>query len=441
MATRYNGYVFDKATNTYIQIMRAPTQGGADYDELVNLPITNLYGTDYVYVDISTLEPGKYIVSGKYKLDDHSNMETAITPMEVTVTEDAVTGKKVATYPTIEDGKYVLNIAHFEDFAVTGVDHNIIGDTSEIDQQIDLISQDLAEVKEQILSAGEQISQDIEDVQGQVDQINNELDVLNGDVNTTGSIQKSIKDQIDAYDTQVSAELDTINDTLTQLQGNENVQGSIEQITKSAIDDFDSTLSTVSKSGQAADLAIADESNKFTATNVEGALTELDNKIATTQTQSDISISVAQAPDQGDSTTYIIRQGNIEKGKIHLAKDLVATSGELTSVDGQGNEGTFLKMTIANGTPFYIPVQDLIDVYVGSGDRTSITSGIEVKVLDGVISATLKSVDGALIDQKTITADKLTQSIQDKLAHIQEIDQQLTKHDNLLTWNIIAGFN
>jgi len=85
-------------------------------------------------------------------------------------------------------------------------------------------------------------------------------------------------------------------------------------------------------------------------------------------------------------------------GEINIPVDMVATSGQLyvaTAADTDLVEGdTYIKMTIANGAPFYIPVQELIDVYVG----TNVQTGIQINVVDGVISATIRTLDGALLD-------------------------------------------
>ena len=182
-------------------------------------------------------------------------------------------------------------------------------------------------------------------------------------------------------------------------------------------------LSPVAKSGKASSVSI-DNGNFKTAT-VEGAISELYDSVNDLSTSSVVTLTTAFTPDDNDSATYIFVQGETEIGRIHIGKDLVATKGELVSEDSSGNSGTFIKMTVANGTPFYIPVDELIGVYNGSGDVGTITNGIEIKVTDGVISATVKTIDGAKINDGTVTFVKLAEGVQDKINSIDTVKSEL----------------
>lgn len=118
----------------------------------------------------------------------------------------------------------------------------------------------------------------------------------------------------------------------------------------------------------AAELAVADAGNLFEGTDVEAVLAELAGMVG------DQEVTVTKTTGgAGDDFVYryTFSQGGtqIPNGVIDIAKDMVATDGELVypTVDdpiviGQDTitSGTYIKMTIANGSPFFINVADLI---------------------------------------------------------------------------------
>ena len=151
--------------------------------------------------------------------------------------------------------------------------------------------------------------------------------------------------------------------------GDETVTGLVETL--------DNSLAAVAKSGTAADVAVADSAGNLDSTNVETALAEIVGKIGDAETASAVTVTKTIGGANDDfATRYTFSQGGvaITNGTIDISKDMVATAGELVYEDGQGNEGTFIKMTIANGTPFYIPVADLIEYNaVSSTDEITLT--------------------------------------------------------------------
>jgi len=127
---------------------------------------------------------------------------------------------------------------------------------------------------------------------------------------------------------------------------------------------LDNSLAAVAKSGTAADVAVVDAGGKYDATNVETVLAEIAEKLGDGVDSSVVTVAKTVGGASDDFVTkYTFSQGGtpITNGEITIAKDMVATSGELVNEDGSGNPGTFIRMTIANGTPFYIPVADLIE--------------------------------------------------------------------------------
>lgn len=393
MAETYKAYVVSPDKTGYIPIVNPPAFDKLDYNDLNNVPIKNLDGKiPEVYVDISALDEGKYTIDGYYKLDDDSELHNADGhPLSITVKEDPETGKK-----------RVL----FEDFSENGVAYDIVTFAN-------------SRVEEShSIAIGEGTISDIDD---EIDSINTKIDEINSDINGINSEITDIKSDVsDINRSLVNANDDiTVNkNAIETLNGNENTEGSVSHTAKSYVDALDGTLATAAKSGDAKDVTVSSEAVQ--ATNVTDAIDELAEAINDAVADSAVTLVSAQTPDTNDSSTYILSQGNQEIGRIHLAKDLVATKGELVNQDGNGNRGTFIKMTIANGTPFYIPVEDLIDIYQGSGDAHTINTGIEVKIIDSIIYATAKTIDGNIIDNGSIVLGKLSSVLQNKINHIED---------------------
>lgn len=143
--------------------------------------------------------------------------------------------------------------------------------------------------------------------------------------------------------------------------------------TANLVTTLENSLADVATSGAAADVAIQDTAGNFAATNVEDALGELYTAIGTGGTSAAVSITKTAG---GASDNYVYRytfsQGGsqIANGVIDIAKDMVATDGELVHptvenpivIDGnQVTSGVYIAMTIANGDVFYINVADLIE--------------------------------------------------------------------------------
>lgn len=140
---------------------------------------------------------------------------------------------------------------------------------------------------------------------------------------------------------------------------------------------LDNSLAAVAKSGTAADVAVVDTEGNLDATNVEDALAEIVGDINTAIAGAEITVAkTTGGTNDTFATRYVFSQGGtpITNGIIDITKDMVATNGQLVYQDGQGNAGTFIEMTIANGEAFYIPVADLIEYNsVSSNDEITLT--------------------------------------------------------------------
>lgn len=191
---------------------------------------------------------------------------------------------------------------------------------------------------------------------------------------------------------------------VTKLDGDASVDGSI----KKQIADAVAGLAAVARSGAAADVTVKDDAGHFDATDVESALAELATDIGSAQTAGAVTVENAATTDEGDSSTYIVKQGGTEVGRIHFAKDMVATSGELvTNPEGQP-AGTYIKMTIANGDPFYINVASLIE-YNSVGNTAEIALSEDA---DHKITGTIVEVSGSKLTDGTVTKAKLDDAVQ-----------------------------
>lgn len=167
---------------------------------------------------------------------------------------------------------------------------------------------------------------------------------------------------------------------------------------------IETSLAAVAKSGAAEDVSIADTAGNITATNVEDAIQELYTAIGSGGTDAAVTISKTTGGVNDDYVyRYTFYQGGttITNGVIDIAKDMVATDGELIQptaqdpieVDGQQiTSGTYIKMTIANGDPFYIDVADLIEY-------NSVSSTNEVTLTDTnhTITATIGEIAASKI--------------------------------------------
>lgn len=205
------------------------------------------------------------------------------------------------------------------------------------------------------------------------------------------------------------ANIKALQDLTKKLDGDTTVDGSVRKLIADAITAIG--LKAVATSGAAADVSVADAGGHYDAANVEDALTEIATKISNASTAGKVTVTKVVGGEADTFTAkYTIKQGDVEIGTIDIAKDMVATSGELVTADGEGNPGSFIKMTIANGTPFYINVADLIE-YNSVADTDEIT----LTDTNHTITATVKAISGAKLTDSTVTKAKLDTAVQSSL--------------------------
>lgn len=236
------------------------------------------------------------------------------------------------------------------------------------------------------------------------------LNTLNGTVDTEGSVRKQVADAL------ASAE----SYTNTQIQGLDVTDAAVAGQYVSTVSETDGkikvtrvdlpTVAEIKSEGQAivavkedkgvisatagdiaaAHVTVADASNHFTATTVEGVLDELYSQSGA---GSKVTLESAEGTEDGVLKVYTIKQGGTEVGKINIPKDLVVSSGSVVKgnwVNGAFTEsasgtGTALKLVIANQTsPVYINTLDLVkDHTAGNGIAISDTNVVSIKVAEG----------------------------------------------------------
>lgn len=200
---------------------------------------------------------------------------------------------------------------------------------------------------------------------------------LNGDASTVGSVAKAVADAKALVD----ADVDSIEEDIGEVDG----------------------LSTTNKT-------------------VVGAINEVLAAVGTGGTA-----AVVTVEKSADGLTYTIKQGEATVGTIDIPKDMVVTSGEVvTNPEGQ-DEGTYIKLTLANvADPLYINVGNLVDIYKAKEGASQVqvaidsaTREISATIVAGSIGTT-ELVDGAITTVKiadaNVTLAKLSTSVQASLA-------------------------
>lgn len=130
----------------------------------------------------------------------------------------------------------------------------------------------------------------------------------------------------------------------------------------------------------------------LSSTTAEAALSELSDKITAASHSAAVTVETLATATQGMLKTYSIKQGGNEVGKIDIPKDFLVKSGSVvkgtfakdTNVfteDQANGKDTAIKLVInakeadgTDGSPVYINVHDLVDIYKGTtGDTVNVT--------------------------------------------------------------------
>ena len=206
------------------------------------------------------------------------------------------------------------------------------------------------------------------------------------------------------------------------------------------LDALDQSLAAVAKSGNAADVAIADSGNLIRATSVEEALQE----IATAINNNDAAakVTMESAAGQGDVlTTYDFFQGVLASddaaakaakkiGTINIPKDYLVRSANIETVEtadepysGAEVGDKYIDFVVNTkdgdtGTPqhMYIALDDLVAVMQGStGEEISVTIGA-----NNAIQATVNKVHGSKVIYEVGTGGAEDITVNDKIAELEQ---------------------
>ena len=232
------------------------------------------------------------------------------------------------------------------------------------------------------------------------------LDTLKGGVAVEGSVQKQVADALSAAkgytDTQIqSLDVDDAAVVGSYVSAVSETDGKIK-VTRAelptvaeiksegqaivAVKEDKGVISATAGDIAAAHVTVADTSNHFTATTVEGVLNELYTKSGEGAT-----VTIESKAGSGDVLkTYTIKQGGFSVGTIDIPKDLVVSSGSVVKgnwvsgsfTESESGTGTALKLVIANqSNPVYINTLDLVkDHTAGNGINISDTNVVSVKL-------------------------------------------------------------
>ena len=203
---------------------------------------------------------------------------------------------------------------------------------------------------------------------------------LNGDASTVGSVAKAVADAKALVD----ADVDSIEEDIGEVDG----------------------LSTTNKT-------------------VVGAINEVLAAVGTGGTA-----AVVTVEKSADGLTYTIKQGEATVGTIDIPKDMVVTSGEVvTNPEGQ-DEGTYIKLTLANvADPLYINVGNLVDIYKAKEGASQVQVAIDSATRE--ISATIVagSIGATELSANAVTTEKIADANVTKAKLSTDVQASLGKAD------------
>lgn len=246
---------------------------------------------------------------------------------------------------------------------------------------------------------------------GDAESVGAALARLDGNASTSGSVAKAVKDAVEGLDVNEFA-LASVNNNVVNIKGIKEVDGKI------AIGDGTGiNLEEVAYTGAAADVSVADTGDKLTATNVEGALAELADAIATATSAGNVTCETSE-PVSGDVLkTYSFYQGvlgtddaaakaakkivDVNVPRDYLVKEAEVKTVETADVPYAGAEvgDKYIDFTVntkdsaGTATHLYISVDDLMSAISGS-------TGAEITVsisANNQISATVNKIAASKI--------------------------------------------
>ena len=189
----------------------------------------------------------------------------------------------------------------------------------------------------------------------------------------------------------------------------------------------DSTLAAVAKSGAAADVSVADAGGYFEGATVETALQEVGAALDDVADEAVVTVEKQATAETGYVATYVIKQNNVQVGeKINIPKDFVVKSATVKTctVDDDpvtgyvvGDKYVDLEINVKEGAQetsqhLYFLAKELAPVYSGAANPNGVSISIDAQ---GVISATVNSLDGTKLVAGSVAKTALATGVQSSL--------------------------
>ena len=89
--------------------------GTFDYDELQNVPVKNLAGSESNPILLDGLDYGSYVLSGDYKFSINDTETSYLNKTSISVIKDTVTEEKIVTYQHIKNGMLYSRIITYRE--------------------------------------------------------------------------------------------------------------------------------------------------------------------------------------------------------------------------------------------------------------------------------------------------------------------------------------
>lgn len=152
------------------------------------------------------------------------------------------------------------------------------------------------------------------------------------------------------------------------------------------------------------------ELNTTAKTDLVSAINEVRNSVSAGGTQAAITIST-DTTTKGMLKSYTIKQGDNTVGVVDIPKDLVVTSGTVvTNPEGQ-DEGTYIKLIVANQEePLYINVGTLVDLYTAKENATQIQLTVDNSTREISAAIVSGSVGSDELGTNAVTTVKIADS-------------------------------
>lgn len=170
--------------------------------------------------------------------------------------------------------------------------------------------------------------------------------------------------------------------------------------------------------------------NTSAKNNLVSAINEVKNAVEVGGTAAAITVDTSTTTT-GYLKSYTIKQGENVISTIDIPKDLVVQSGSVVTNPEGLDEGTYIKLIIANSDePLYINVGKLVDIYVAKSNATQVQ--IVVDNASREISATIvaESIGTAELSDGAVTTAKIVDKNITKEKLSNDIISSLTKADS-----------